>query len=111
MNRLQPIDFHTLKAMVPISQVLDLYDWTPNAVRKGGAELRGKCPIHGSKSDTSKIFSVSAERNSFKCFSCDAGGNQFDLAAHYFGLSMKTDTVRVAVALCKQLGLEIPRCS
>ena len=107
-SRLKPIDFQALKAMISISDVLELYGWTPNAVRKGGAELRGKCPVHGSKSETSTIFAVSPKRNAFKCFSCNAGGNQLDLAAHYFGIP-NAESVRVAVALCKELGIEIPR--
>ena len=107
-RRLSPIDFRRLKDEVPIAAVLQLYAWKPNAVRQGGTELRGPCPIHGSKSETSTIFSVSPQKNAFKCFSCDAGGNQIDLAGHYFGIP-REESVRVAVALCRELGIDVPR--
>ena len=105
-RRLAPIDFKAMKADVSILDVLRLMNWEPNAQRKD--ELRGPCPVHKSKSPTSKIFSVSPEKNAFKCFSCDAGGNILDLAAHHFGIE-SSQVVRVAVKLCRELGREIPR--
>ena len=107
-QRLRPIDFHTLKQEVSVLDVLKLYDWQPTTIRRGGNELRGPCPVHGSKSENSIIFSVSPYRNAWKCFKCDAGGNQLDLAANYFDLP-QSQSVRVAVALCRELGVEIPR--
>ena len=107
-QRLRPIDFQTLKQEVSVLDVLELYHWQPTSIRRGGNELRGPCPVHGSKSEKSTIFSVSPSRNAWKCFKCDAGGNQLDLAAHYFDLP-QSQSVRVAVALCRELGVEIPR--
>jgi len=37
-----------------------------------------------------------------------AVGNQLDLAVHYFAMPHE-ESVRVAVALCRELGVEIPR--
>ena len=107
-DRLEPIDFRTLKENVTVLDVLNLYGWTPTAVRKGGAELRGPCPVHGSKSEKSTILSVSPSRNAWKCFKCGSGGNQLDLAAHYFNLP-QGQSARVAVALCRRFGIDIPR--
>ncbi|TWU20745.1 DNA primase [Bythopirellula polymerisocia] len=105
-RRLDPIDFKALKTQISILKVLELFDWRPT--KKRGDELRGPCPVHGSKSPTSTILAVSTSKNAWKCHKCEAGGNQLDLAAHYFGLR-RDQCVRVAVALCRELGREIPR--
>ncbi|QDV81052.1 DNA primase (plasmid) [Planctomycetes bacterium K2D] len=105
-SRLAPIDFQTLKAQVSLLDVLGLLKW--RVVKERGSELRGPCPVHGSSSPTSTIFAANPEKNAWKCHKCEAGGNQLDLAAHYFSLP-KEQSVRVAVALCQELGREIPR--
>jgi DNA primase len=105
-NKLAPIDFQALKAEVSLLDVLRLYDWEP--VKERGEELRGPCPVHGSSSATSTIFAVSPTKNAWKCHKCEAGGNQLDLAASYFNLP-QDQVVRIAVALCRELGREIPR--
>jgi DNA primase len=107
-NELRPIDFRQLKELVSVLDVLELYRWNPNRVYRGGAQLRGPCPIHGSTSAKSLIFAVNPERNAFKCFKCGAEGNQLDLAAHYFSLP-KDQIVKIAVRLCRELGKDIPR--
>ena len=106
-GRLSPIDFQALKSEVSVLDVLALYKWQP--VKQRADELRGPCPVHGSSSETSTIFAVSPSKNAWKCHKCEAGGNQLDLAACYFGLP-QDQVVRVAVALCRELGREIPRC-
>jgi DNA primase len=105
---LRPIDFRQLKELINLNDVLELYGWSPNRVLKGGTELRGPCPVHGSTSPKSVIFSVTPQRNAFKCFKCGAEGNQLDLAAHYFGMP-RDQIVKIAVRLCQELGKEIPR--
>lgn len=105
-RRLAPINFAAVKATVGIHDVLHLLNW--QAVRRRGDELRGPCPVHGSSSPASTIFAANIVRNIWKCHKCDAGGNQLDLAAHYFGLP-PDQSVRIAVALCREYGIEIPR--
>lgn len=105
-GRLDPIDFQQLKSQVSVLDVLELFDWKPASQR--GEELRGPCPVHGSSSTTSMTLAVSPSKNAWKCHKCGAGGNQLDLAAYYFHLP-RDQVVRVAVALCRQLGREIPR--
>ena len=51
---------------------------------------------------------MNTDKNAFKCFKCDAGGNQLDLAACYFGIE-KGQVVRAAVRLCREQGIEVPR--
>lgn len=107
-SRLAPIDFVALKTQASIEQVLGIIGWKPNARRAGGIELRGTCPVHGSKSETSTVFSVSTEKNVFFCHSCGASGDQFHLACELFGLE-RNETVKMAVRLCRELGIEVPR--
>ena len=72
------VHFKALKAQVSIRQVLDYYGLTAKLRRRGDA-LRGRCPIH--KGSNATEFSVSLERNCFRCFSCQAEGNILDLVA------------------------------
>jgi len=106
LSRLRPIDFDTLKRSVSIVDLLETIGW--DACRRRGKELRGPCPIHGSSSPTSTIFSVNPSRNIFKCFRCDAGGDVIALVAYLMGID-PTQSVTAAEALCKQLGIPIPR--
>lgn len=107
-GRLRPIDFGALKQAVSIVELLESFGWKPVRTRRGGRELRGPCPIHKSSSATSLIFSVTPSRKIFKCFKCDAGGDTIALAAYLFGIA-RDQRVKAAVALCKQLGIEVPR--
>ena len=106
--RLRPVDFNVLKRVVSIVELLESIGWKAVRTRRGGNELRGPCPIHGSSSETSLIFSVTPSRNIFRCFKCDAGGDVIALAAYLFGIP-RDQRVKAAVALCKQLAIEIPR--
>ena len=99
-NRL--IDFATLREQVSIKQVLDLIGW--QAATQSAEQLRGPCPIHKSRSDRSRSFSVHLGKNAYQCFGCGAKGNQLDLACEIFGLPL----YGTAKVLCEKLGLELP---
>ena len=105
-DRFLPVDFRELKSRVSIIEVLELMDWRP--VKKSAGQLRGPCPVHCSTSENSQTFVVTPSKNAWKCFKCDSGGNQLDLAASYFKIDA-TNIVWVAVQLCEQLGIEVPR--
>lgn len=107
-GRLRPIDFDSLKQAASIVELLESVGWQAVRTRRGGSELRGPCPVHKSSSSTSLYFSVTPARNIFKCFQCDAAGDTITLAAYLFGIA-PDQRVKAAVALCKQLGIEIPR--
>lgn len=96
------IDFELVRREASIEQVLELVGYKPLTV--SGPQWRGPCPIHKSSSPRSRSFSVNLERNAFQCFGCSAKGNQLDLAAALFGLSV----YEAAIELCRQLGLEPP---
>lgn len=107
-QRFLPIDFHELKLRVSIVDVLGLFDW--QLAKKSAGQLRGPCPVHGSTSATSQTFVVTPSKNAWKCFKCNSGGNQLDLAAHYLDFE-PNNIVQVAIRLCERLGIEVPRKS
>ena len=96
------IDYSQLRAEVTIEQVLELLRYQPQG--KKGNQLRGPCPIHGSTSPTTRIFSVSLDRNMFRCFKCQAQGNQLDLWCQVHNLSLYDG----AVDLCQKLSIDPP---
>ena len=104
----QPIDFHQLKQLVSIVHVLELFQWKP--VKTTPGQLMGPCPVHRSTSKTSRTFVVTPGKNAWKCFKCDRGGNQLDLAAFFFDMDI-SQIVQVASRLCESLNLEVPRKS
>jgi DNA primase len=75
------VDFHAVRSLILMSDVLALIGFA--ATVSSGDQLRGPCPIHGSSSPTSRIFSVHLSRNSYQCFKCGSKGNQLDLWAAY----------------------------
>lgn len=99
------IDYAALRALVPISAVLQLLEFRPSA--RLGKQLRGPCPIHGASSPLSRSFSVNLSRNVFRCFSgkCRAQGNQLDLWA----LTQNLPLHAASILLAERLGIEVPR--
>ncbi len=96
------IDFAELRAQVTMGQVLELLCYEPRV--SGSDQVRGPCPIHGSTSKTSRIFSANLQRNVFQCFKCEAQGNQLDLWAQVHDLSVYD----AALDLCSKLNIEPP---
>lgn len=99
------IDFAELRAQVTMGQVLELLRYEPRA--NTGDQVRGPCPIHGSTSKTSRIFSANLQRNVFQCFKCEAQGNQLDLWAQVHEMSVYD----AALDLCSKLNIEPPTLS
>lgn len=96
------IDFRALRERVTIQEVLELMEFKPIARR--GDQVRGPCPIHGSSSTQSRSFSVNLRLNTFKCFSCEVGGNQLDLWVALNNLPL----AEAASALCLKLEIDVP---
>jgi DNA primase len=72
------VDFKAIKEAVSLEAVLEHYGLI-KTLRRSGAELRGRCPIHnGEGSDT---FHANTQKNAFQCFSCKARGNVLDFVA------------------------------
>ena len=102
----RPIDFQQVRRRITIRQVLELLEWQP--IRSEWAapsgQLRGPCPIR--QGGGRRTFSVSLQRNVFRCFapSCQAQGNQLDLYQQATRLPLGT----AARELCDRLGIELP---
>ena len=62
-----------------LADVLALIGYRPRT--RQGLPWRGPCPVHGSRSATSRCFAAHLGKNVFHCFRCGAGGNALDLWA------------------------------
>jgi len=100
----QPIDYGALRQQVSMAEVLALVRFQPASRR--GDQVRGKCPIHVSDRDRSRVFSANLRRNVYQCFSprCASKGNQLDLYVAWTGLSLYD----AAIDLCAKLGIDVP---
>ena len=82
-----------MKAGVGLRRVLEDYGILAGLRRSGKQHYRGSCPIHrGEGRDT---FHADLEKNAFHCFSCGAGGNVLDLAAHLEPCSLREAALRL----------------
>ncbi len=70
------------------------------ALKKAGRHFKGLCPFHSEKSPS---FIVSLERQSFKCFGCQEGGDVLTFLQKYDGMSflesLETLAKRVGITL------------
>lgn len=73
------IDYRAARSQFRLAEILELIGYQPRT--RQGDQLRGCCPLHGSRSATSRSFSVHLGKNVFHCFRCGAGGNTLDLWA------------------------------
>ena len=73
------VDFRAVRAQVGMRAVLALLGWRPRSRR--GEQWRGPCPLHGSRSPTSRCFAVHVGKNVYHCFGCGAAGNALELYA------------------------------
>ena len=99
------LDFRQARAEIRLVDVLELLGWRARARR--GAQVRGPCPVHGSKSPRSRSFAAQVEKNCWHCFRCGAGGNALDL---YVAVTNQP-VYEGALELCTRLGMSAPRCS
>jgi DNA primase len=79
-----------------------LRGWQPRTRR--GEQWRGRCPLHGSTSPTSRCFAVHLGKGVFHCFRCGAGGNALDL----YAAATRQPLYPAAVELCRRLGQAVP---
>jgi DNA primase len=97
------IDYRQLRAVVSMRDVLNLISFSPTVAR--GNQVRGPCPLHGSKNLKSTSFSASLAKNAYRCFRCGAAGNQLDL----WMAVTKLPLYEAAEELCRRLDLAAPR--
>lgn len=76
-----------IKQRLPIEQLIGHY----LPLKKAGRIYKACCPFHNEKTPS---FTVSPERNIFKCFGCGEGGDIFDFIMKIEGLTFP-ETVRL----------------
>jgi DNA primase len=71
------LNFRQIKEAVPLSAVLEHYEW--KCLSRRGDRVQGRCPIHRGQGEDA--FHADLRNNGFHCFSCHAQGNVLDLVA------------------------------
>lgn len=69
-------------------------------LKKAGRHFKGLCPFHSEKSPS---FIVSSERQSFKCFGCQEGGDVISFLQKYDGMSF----LEALEMLAKRVGITL----
>jgi DNA primase len=69
-------------------------------LKKAGRHFKGLCPFHSEKSPS---FIVSPERQSFKCFGCQEGGDVFSFLQKYDGMTF----LEALETLAKRVGITL----
>jgi transposase len=74
------IDFAYLRSQITMERVLRHLGYF-GRLRGSGVQLRGPCPVHGTKRERGRSFSVHLHKGVFQCFHppCGAAGNILDL--------------------------------
>ncbi len=74
------IDFAYLRSQITMERVLRHLGYF-GRLRGSGVQLRGPCPVHGTKRERGRSFSVHLYKGVFQCFHppCGAAGNILDL--------------------------------
>lgn len=96
------IDYRTARTTLRLAAVLELLGYRPCWRR--GDQLRGPCPLHGSRSPRSRVFAAHLGKNVYHCFACGVGGNALDLWA----ASTRQNLHAAVQDLCQRLGQPIP---
>jgi len=96
------IDFRLARSQVRLAEVLDLVGFVPSG--RWRDQVRGPCPVHGSRSPRSRSLAAHLGKNLWHCFVCGAGGNALDL-----WVAVTHQPLHAAVLdLYGRLGREVP---
>ena len=96
------VDFDVLCKEITMQQVLDEIGF--QAIHRNGDQLRGPCPVHGSTSKHSRVFSVNLSQGRYYCHKCKSRGNQLEL----FAAVRDTTVYQAAIDLCQAMGRNVP---
>jgi DNA primase len=96
------IDYRAARALLPLADVLGLLGFVPR--RRHGPQLRGPCPLHRSRTASSRSFAAHLGKNAWYCFRCGAGGNALDLWAAATHQPLHASVLD----LCQRLGHAVP---
>src|SRR5262245_28777407 len=97
------IDLRQAHAEVCLAEVLELLGWRARV--RGGVQVRGPCPVHGSQTATSRVFSAHLGRGVWHCFRCGASGNALDLWVWLTGQGI----YEAVLEMYRRLGRAVPR--
>ena len=96
------IDYRKARARLRLGAVLDLVRFQGR--RGWDGQVRGPCPVHQSRSRTSRAFVAHLGKGVWHCFVCGAGGNALDLL-----VAVTRQPLHAAVMdLCQRLGQDVP---
>jgi DNA primase len=96
------IDYRAARAQLRLAAVLELLGFAPR--QRHGDQVRGRCPVHGSRTLHSRSFAAHLSKNVWHCFTCGAGGNALDL----WVAVTRQDLHAAVVDLCRRLGRDVP---
>jgi len=96
------LDLRQARADIRLAEVLTLLGFSARARR--GVQVRGPCPLHGSRSRSSRSFSAHLGKNVWHCFRCEASGNALDLWVQATGQPLYP----AVLELYRRLGRVIP---
>jgi DNA primase len=96
------IDFRAARSQLRLVEVLDLLGFEPRWRR--GDQVRGPCPVHGSRTPASRAFAAHLGKGVWHCFRCGAGGNVLDL----WVAVTRQDLHAAVIDLHRRLGYELP---
>jgi transposase len=90
-------NFAALRRQVTMEQILTHLGWLAD-LNARGAQRRGPCPIHSTRGQRHRSFSVNLEKNVFQCFcpECGAKGNALDFWAAYHRLPLREAALHLA---------------
>ena len=94
------LDYGRIREAISLQRVLELigYRW----LRKNGTQHCGRCPLQCGVRPRACSFYL--KRNLWYCHKCSRGGNQLDLFAAVYRLSLYP----AAVKLCAMAGIDPP---
>jgi transposase-like protein len=96
------IDFDVVRREISMQRVLDAIGFS--VTTRSGDQLRGPCPVHGSTSKGSRVFSVNLGEQRYYCHKCKSHGNQLEL----YAAVRRTTLYDATVDLCHSLGQDVP---
>jgi DNA primase len=96
------IDYRAARSQIRLAEVLDLLDFRP--CQRCADQVRGRCPVHESRSARSRSFTAHLGKRVWHCFTCGASGNALDL-----WVAVTRQPVYAAVLdLYTRLGRDVP---
>jgi DNA primase len=96
------IDYREARSRIRLADVLPLIGYVP--CQTVGQQLRGPCPVHGSRSPLSRSFAAHLGKNVYHCFRCGSAGNVLDLWVAWTGQNLHS----AVLDLCQRLGQDVP---